>query len=117
MGHEPLLVVRSEPISQGVCLYVHGELDLSVVDILSDQLAAAEAAGHRVINLDLEALNFMDSSGLSVCIAASQRAANGGWRLDIVKPAPGVRRVFEISGLSVLLNDSDSAGNRGEYAP
>jgi anti-sigma B factor antagonist len=104
MSSEPLLVVKSEPTSQGVFLFVHGELDMSVVDILENQLAAAEEEGHQAITLDLEALTFMDSSGLGVCIAASQRAANQGWRFSIVN-ASAVRRVFEVSGLTMLLSD------------
>ncbi|HEX2178490.1 MAG TPA: STAS domain-containing protein [Actinomycetota bacterium] len=96
--------MKSEPTAQGVFLYVHGELDISVVDILERQLAAAEAEGHQTITLDLEALTFMDSSGLGMCIAASQRAANQGWSFNIVN-ASAVRRVFEVSGLTMLLSD------------
>jgi anti-sigma B factor antagonist len=115
VGSEPLLVVKSEPNSQGVCLYVHGELDMSVAEVLESQLVAVEEEGHQVITLDLEALSFMDSSGLGICIAASQRAANGGWSLNIVN-ASAVRRVFEVCGLTVLLNDDSPVVNQGKRA-
>jgi hypothetical protein len=43
-------------------------------------------------------------------------AAAGGWTLDIVNITPAVRRIFEVSGLTVLLSESDRVGLPGMLA-
>lgn len=116
MSPEPLLVIQVEPSADGIFLHVQGELDMSCTDVLLGPLAAAERDGYAVITLDLEGLKFMDSSGLGICIAASRRAAAGGWTLNIVNSTSAVRRVFDVSGLTVLLSESDRVGLPGKLA-
>lgn len=84
-------------------LRVSGDLDLETTPRL---LAGAEphlapATGGLVI--DLSALKFIDSSGLSAMIKINQRMAAAGRPLSIVPPAPQVAKAFEITGLDQIL--------------
>lgn len=54
--------------------------------------------------VDLAALEFMDSTSLNCLVRASQRAETDGRRLRIVKPAGAVKRVFEVTGLTNLVD-------------
>ena len=55
------------------------------------------------VALDLTALEFIDSTGISVLIAEHKRTASAGGELIILTPHRHVRRVFEVSGLMDVL--------------
>ncbi len=79
---------------------------MSCVDKLQDCLTNAEAAGCEVVKVDLAALEFMDSTSLNALIQAWQRAKAGGWKLRILNPVGAVMRVFEVTGLTYLVDQS-----------
>jgi anti-anti-sigma factor len=89
---------------------LRGELDLATSpDVEAIVLSRVREGGHVV--LDLSELEFMDSSGVRVVVAAHGAAAEAGGRLTIVRGVPGgpVQRVIEISGLEDVLELVDSA--------
>ena len=76
-----------------------GDLDLHTSRDLGSRLAemAGEPAGDAV--LDLTALRFIDSTGLSVVLKAVSRFSRQGKRLVLVVPDEGnVARLFDFSG-------------------
>ncbi len=78
---------------------VTGEVDMSNaahVQEVVDQAADPEV--ERLI-FDLEALEFIDSSGLAVLLAAAQKVPS----VQLRNPSPIVRRVIEVTGLSETL--------------
>jgi anti-sigma B factor antagonist len=78
------------------------ELDIAVVPRLRARLAAAHRPG-AVVVLDLQDVTFMDSSALSVVLAADRRLAATGGALRLAHVAPEVRRVLRICGLADLV--------------
>jgi anti-anti-sigma factor len=90
--------------SKGHALVVlAGELDASSAGELYEELAALTRQGVIHVALDLTALEFIDSTGLSVIIAEHKRAASAGGGLVILTPHHNTRRVFEVSGLMDVL--------------
>lgn len=81
-------------------LRIEGEVDLSN----SAELRAAlyevidRAIGQPVV-VDLAGLEFIDSSGLGVLVAALKHARQGEGDVLIRNLGPPARRVFEITGL------------------
>jgi anti-sigma B factor antagonist len=73
-----------------------GELDLRSVDALADVLRDAHDRGQPV-ELDLSALSFMDSTGLSLLIETAQDAKAHGWPLRIRDPSEPVAHVIEMT--------------------
>ena len=55
--------------------------------------------GLRRIVIDLDAVEFIDSSGLGLLLNVQRRVDRAGARLAIVEPPERVRRVFEITRL------------------
>ena len=94
---------RGEGLAQ---LVLRGELDLSTVKKVEDELAALEA-GEKVVVLDLSGLTFLDSTGLRLMVTADQRAQKDGRRLVIVKGPETVQRVFSITKLDETLEMVD----------
>jgi anti-sigma B factor antagonist len=89
-------------------LTLRGELDLATAPELEQLVNESLDAGNEVV-VDLRALEFMDSSGIRVLVAAHARAARVGARLFIVRPASGsaVAKIVEVSGLDGELNIVD----------
>ena len=81
-------------------LRVCGEIDIQTSPILDEQLQKVQDQGLSSIVVDLDEVTFLDSTGLSVLIAALKRSQSAGGELRLVSPRPNVRRVLEITGLT-----------------
>src|SRR3982751_4337211 len=82
----------------------YGELDLATSPELERLVLGRLQPGARVV-LDLRGLEFMDSSGVRVLVAAHDRAESDGAGLEIVRPEPGsiVERIITVSGIDRAL--------------
>lgn len=80
-----------------------GELDLATASAADAAIAAAANGEPGKLVIDLRGLTFMDSSGLRMLVAADRRAAGAGYELSIVRGAPAVQRVLEVTGLDAKL--------------
>jgi anti-sigma B factor antagonist len=81
-----------------------GELDLSTIDKVEQELARVEGDGPTVVALDLSRLTFLDSSGLRVIVSADQRARRENRRFVVVRGPDTVQRVFSITRLDQQLD-------------
>jgi len=95
----------------GVQLTLKGELDLSTIEKVEQELARVEAEGHELIVLDLGGLTFLDSTGLRTIVTADQRARRTGRRIVVRRGPDTVHRVFTITRLDErleMVDDPDS---------
>ena len=95
-----------------VAVTVSGELDVSNAAWLDDTLHHAIENGAAEVIVDLAALTFMDSAGLSVLEDAHTRLHVSGGTLSILNPTPRVARLLEITGLLSLLSIPQLRKNR-----
>ena len=91
--------------------YVHvalrGELDLSSVNKVQDELRRVEGDKPAIVLLDLSKLTFLDSTGLRCLVTADQRARDEGRRVVLVRGPDPVQRVFSITRLEERLEMVD----------
>ena len=89
-------------------LTLRGELDLATAPELEQLVNESLDAGQEVV-VDLRGLEFMDSSGIRVLVAAHARAGRAGTRLFVVRPEAGsaVAKIVEVAGLDRELNTLD----------
>lgn len=95
-------------------LTVDGDLDMETVVELREAVLEQLAAGRRHLVLDLDAVSFMDSTGLGVLVAVNKRvrAANGTVRLvcqqkrvlDLLR-LTGLHRLFVIASSPRLTHE------------
>ena len=90
-------------------LVLLGELDLAYADELSARLAELRDRGEPVI-LDLDRLEFIDSSGLRVLLQAVQDSRAGAWRFAVTKGSDAVARLLRGAGLEGRLPTVDGLG-------
>ena len=77
-----------------VVLVLRGELDLVSAEQVGARLDELRAAGEPVL-LDLDALDFMDSSGLRMVLNAAEASDSSGWRFSLTHGPEQVQRLFE----------------------
>lgn len=93
---------------EAVVVGVVGELDCATGPTLEDRLEdLIENQGNRTLIIDLENLTFVDSSGLSVLVTAFRNLRERGGRLSLRRPSPSTRRVFEVTGLHMVVPIDD----------
>jgi anti-sigma B factor antagonist len=80
-------------------LDVAGEVDLSTAPTLRSRIDELIREGVRHLVVDLTAVGFMDSSGLSVLVSVMKRMEDADGRLAIVCSRDPVLKVFTITGL------------------
>ena len=82
---------------------LRGELDFDESPAFAQVLGELRADGEREIVIDLAGLTFIDSSGISVLVAAARASEEDRGALVVIAPTPHVKRVFEIVSLSELV--------------
>jgi anti-sigma B factor antagonist len=112
MAADSAFEAHCERRGEAVVVSVAGEIDLVTSEELQAVLRAPAAQAATVV-LDLRAVTFIDSSGLSVIVAEHQRAQAAQNRLVVaLEGAPLVARLFDLTGLAGTLEtvpDPDAA--------
>ena len=79
---------------------VMGEMDVYTAPQFRQRLVEVLTQGKSRIVVDLEGLEFIDSTGLGVLVGALKRARNQDGDIELVLTKPAIARVFEITGLT-----------------
>jgi anti-anti-sigma factor len=104
-----ILEVTTQDSGGRVTVSLKGELDLSSVGKVEDELKRVEADEPTLLVLDLSQLSFLDSTGLRAVVTADERARTNGRRLVVVRGSDAVQRVFAITRLEERLEMVDDA--------
>jgi anti-sigma B factor antagonist len=93
-----------------MALTLAGELDLAAAPEIEAAVRRAQALAPRVV-VDLERVEFLDSTGLHVLLAAAERARESGAQLVISQPSECVRRLLELTNTldHVTIDDGQQA--------
>jgi stage II sporulation protein AA (anti-sigma F factor antagonist) len=78
---------------------VRGEIDMQTAEKLEGVLDDVIAKGARLVTLDLEQVDFLDSSGLRVILGASNKLADQEGQLLLEGASSAVERVLELTGV------------------
>ena len=86
-----------------------GELDIASAAALEATLAEACAAGAKEIVLDMGAVEFIDSSGLSAIVRCKMLCEEHGCGYSLTPAQRPVQGVFEVTGVADRLRFRDTA--------
>lgn len=79
---------------------IEGEVDVHTAGRLRDYLTALFRAGRVHLILDLEAVTFLDSTGMGVLVGALKRARVHDGSVQVVCANQRILRLLEITGLN-----------------
>ncbi|WP_370617348.1 STAS domain-containing protein [Mumia sp. Pv 4-285] len=79
---------------------VAGEIDVYTAPRLREALADLIESGHHFVIVDVENVDFLDSTGLGVLVGGLKRVRANDGTLDVVCTRERLLKIFEITGLA-----------------
>lgn len=106
-GQSNMLRIERSDEADTATLCLHGEIDLSSANVLSQAIDEAIDAGWRRVVIDFSDLEFVNSSGLGVLVAATKRLRAEGGDL-VARRLHGIpASALELTGLDQFLTIED----------
>ncbi len=87
---------------------VGGEIDVYTAPRLRDRISELVAAGSYDIVIDLEAVEFLDSTGLGVLVGGLKKVRAHDGSLELICTQERLLKIFRITGLAKVFVISDS---------
>lgn len=95
--------VGVEDLEGWALVRVNGDIDVATAPRLREELIGVISGGQPRIVLDLDGVDFLDSTGLGVIVSALKRTRTHGGDLRLVCTRPALRRLFELTGLDLAM--------------
>ncbi|HEX5308533.1 MAG TPA: STAS domain-containing protein [Solirubrobacteraceae bacterium] len=108
VGGEEHLRIDSRTAPDRIVIALHGELDLLGAPLLQQEIEQADVDSRGILVLDLQGLEFVDSAGLRVILAAHEHARQHGREFALTKGSEQVRRLLSIAGVDDHLRVIDA---------
>jgi stage II sporulation protein AA (anti-sigma F factor antagonist) len=108
LAQNPLSVEVGLPRKDVALITVEGYLDVDTATEFQHHLANQLHHGRRHFLLDLSDVPFMDSSGMNIILRVYQEARDLPGSVHIISPTPAVRRILDLTGVSITVPVSES---------
>ncbi|MEU5364085.1 STAS domain-containing protein [Streptomyces sp. NPDC005925] len=108
IAQNPLSVEVVLPREDVALFRVQGYLDVDTSADFQHHLANQLHHGRRHFLLDLSSVPFMDSSGMNIILRVYQEVREMPGSVHVISPAPAVRRILDLTGVSITVPVSDS---------
>jgi anti-sigma B factor antagonist len=102
------LSLDTRPAGEQTVVVVGGEIDVYTAPKLRDRLVELVNAGNYHLIIDLEAVDFLDSTGLGVLVGALKRVRVHQGSLRLVCTQERLVKIFRITGLAKVFTIYDS---------
>jgi anti-sigma B factor antagonist len=103
--------VRREP--DRVVIVLGGELDMASAPLLQKAIEGAELSENGIVVLDLQDLQFIDSTGLRVILATRKLCGERGQELAVTHSSEQVERLLSVTGVAEHLRTISSPEEPG----
>jgi anti-sigma B factor antagonist len=87
---------------------VLGEIDLYTAPRLQSELMSALSSNPARLIVDMSGVEFCDSTGINVLLAAHRQARERGGELQLAGPGSATRKVLQVTGLESVFTVLDS---------
>ena len=102
------LSIETQKVGDAVVLHVAGEVDVFTAPQLREALVGVIEEGSRGVIVDLQGVDFLDSTGLGVLVAGLKRVRQYGGDLSLVCTREHILKILDITGLVKVLKVHDS---------
>ena len=108
-------MTQSRTDTGGVRLSLSGDIDLTCHDALRNRIIAIIDIDHADhLFVDLDAVSFLDCSGIGALIAGRNAAVAAGCRYELQNPHGIVSTILRISGVDLVLGIDTAASPTAE---
>lgn len=105
------LSVTSHELGGRTVVEVGGEIDVYTAPLLRQRLNDLVAEGHFDLVVDMERVDFLDSTGLGVLVGGLKRVRSNNGSLRLVCTQEKILKVFRITGLTKVFPIHDSVAD------
>jgi anti-sigma B factor antagonist len=112
------LTLNERPVGEGrTVVEVSGEIDVYTAPKLRESLLNLVDSGNYQLIIDMEGVEFLDSTGLGVLVGGLKRVRAHDGAIDLVCTQGRILRIFRITGLSNVFSIYDSVEAALEAGP
>ncbi|MET3961586.1 anti-sigma B factor antagonist [Marmoricola sp. OAE513] len=90
---------------------VGGEIDVYTAPKLRDKITELVSAGHHSLIIDMEKVDFLDSTGLGVLVGGLKKIRAEDGSMSLICSQERLLKIFQITGLAKVftIHNSESA--------
>ena len=111
MGVQDHLRIAVSQEDDRVVLSLDGELDMASAPLLQRAVEDVELARKPLLVLDLERLEFIDSTGLRIILSTRKRCQDRDQELAVTRGSQQVERLLSVTGMAEHLRTVPAAGD------
>jgi anti-sigma B factor antagonist len=104
------LMLSEYPAGESTVIEVSGEIDVYTAPRLREKIIALVDAGRYQLIVDMERVEFLDSTGLGVLVGGLKRVRAHDGGIDLVCTQGRILRIFRITGLSRVFDIYETVG-------
>ena len=102
------LTLQTREVGDGTIVAVGGEIDVYTAPKLRDKITELVADGHYHLVVDMEGVEFLDSTGLGVLVGGLKKVRAHDGSLQLVCTQDRLLKIFRITGLAKVFVIHDS---------
>ena len=96
--------ISVEPVGAASVVTIAGDVDMSTAPQLEQRLDELTDTGATNLVVDLNAVEFLDSSALGVLVGVHKRLTAAGGSMRLVCSQPRIERIFAITRLTEVIS-------------
>jgi anti-sigma B factor antagonist len=100
MGVQDQLQIALRREGERALVALDGELDMASAPLLQEVVDGAELDPQTMLVLDLQSLQFIDSTGLRAILSVREQCRARGQQFAVTRGTPQVQRLLDITGVS-----------------
>ena len=105
------LTLTTREVDGHTLVAVGGEIDVYTAPKLRDQISELVGAGHTSLIIDMEKVDFLDSTGLGVLVGGLKKVRAQDGTMSLICSQDRLLKIFQITGLAKVftIHASESA--------
>ena len=102
------LSLETRQVADRTVVAVGGEIDVYTAPKLRDRITELVNAGHHDLLVDLEKVEFLDSTGLGVLVGGLKKVRAQDGSMELICSQDRLLKIFRITGLAKVFTIHDS---------
>jgi anti-sigma B factor antagonist len=102
------LSLETRQVGDRTVVTVGGEIDVYTAPKLRDKITELVNAGHHTILVDMEQVEFLDSTGLGVLVGGLKKVRAQQGSMELICSQDRLLKIFRITGLAKVFTIHDS---------